>query len=141
MVHCCGKLLYCQENLATVLSETFVRLSQYRHIPRFYELCKNNFSIIFFLTHYRITSRESPLQCFFLGGNLLVPPTWFPRAVGPVGSALSGWWHTSAPESLCPAAEKRSPPAASSSPAGAGTPEDKHLIRLSTTTFTLINIL
>lgn len=41
------------------------------------------------------------------------PPTWSLRAVVRAGFAPSGWWHISFPVSLCPEAERTSPPAAS----------------------------
>lgn len=52
------------------------------------------------------------------------PPTSSPPDVVPAGSAPSGWWHTSFPVSLGPAAERRSPPAASFSLAVAETPDN-----------------
>lgn len=51
------------------------------------------------------------------------PPTLSPLGAVPTGSVLSVWRHTFSPAPPCPAAERRSPPEASFSPAAAGTPE------------------
>ena len=84
-------------------------------------------SVIFISPRVMVTPSENrgcDVQC--LNHAHHPPPTWSPQGAGPAGSAPSGCWHTSSPGSLCPAGEPRSPPAASSSPAAAGTPETTH---------------